>query len=169
MGHGSYARKTLASARVRRFRCPRSGRTVSLLPECLASHWPGRCAELEHAVRRPEPSVPGTAAPPEPREHQASGNVCARVRALLTIAKGLYPDRLCEFEPTVAAFGIALGTATVLLRLRAMAAAELALLPTPVGFSHRKIVRKDRRERRQQPIGRDPPRNSDRFRGGQAD
>ena len=169
VGHGSYARKTPAGARVRRFRCPRSGRTVSLLPDCLASHWPGSCAEIEHAVLRAEPSVLGTAAPPEPREGQASDNVRTRVQALLTIAKGLYPDRLCEFEPTLAAFGVALGTATVLLRLRAMAAAELASLPTPVGFSHRKIVRKERRERCQQPIGRDPPGNSDQFQGGKAD
>ena len=105
---------------------------------------------------------------PEAREGEASGHVCARVRGLLTIAKGLYPDRFCEVEPPLAVFGVAYGTATVLLRLRAMAASELASLPTPVGFSHRKIVRIVRRERRQQPIVRDPSRNCDRFRDGQA-
>ena len=36
---------------MRRFLCRRSGRTVSLLPDCLAAHWPGTLAEVEQVVR----------------------------------------------------------------------------------------------------------------------
>ena len=40
--HGTYGRKQPDGVRVRRFLCRRSGRTVSLLPDCLAAHWSGR-------------------------------------------------------------------------------------------------------------------------------
>ena len=41
--HGSYGRKTPAGTRVRRFLCKASGRTVSMLPDCLAAlRWVGR-------------------------------------------------------------------------------------------------------------------------------
>ena len=53
--HGSYPRKSPPGTRVKRFRCQRSGRTVSLLPDCLASYLPGTLAqvqEVERAARR---------------------------------------------------------------------------------------------------------------------
>ena len=39
--HETYARKMPGGVRVRRFLCPKTRRTVSLLPDCLASHLPG--------------------------------------------------------------------------------------------------------------------------------
>ena len=51
MPHGSYARKFPDGARVRRFRGPHAGRTVSLLPTCLAPHWSAELVEVERAVR----------------------------------------------------------------------------------------------------------------------
>jgi hypothetical protein len=49
--HGTYGRKFPAGVRVRRYLCPQSGQTVSLLPKCLAAHWSGTLAEIEGAVR----------------------------------------------------------------------------------------------------------------------
>ena len=50
--HGSYARKFPDGARVRRFRRPQAGRTVSLLPTSLAAHWSTELVEVERAVRK---------------------------------------------------------------------------------------------------------------------
>ena len=50
MPHGTYARKSPDGVRVRRFRCPQTGRTVSLLPDCLAAHHSGTLAEFERAA-----------------------------------------------------------------------------------------------------------------------
>ena len=168
LGHGTYERQTPAGVRVRRFRCPRSGQTVSLLPDWLASHRPGTLAEVEQIVRAAEP-----AAVSPPRETvrgrpPSEPTVVGRVQQLLTLAKGLYPERFCEVEPSLAAFGLALGTAAVLVRLRAVASEQLAALPTPVGFSHRNKVARRGRPRRQQAKGRDPPPGSAQFRDGQA-
>ena len=167
-GHGTYERQTPAGVRVRRFRCPRSGRTVSLLPDWLASHRPGTLAEVEQIVRAAEPAT----GPPR-RESvrgrpQSEPTAVGRVQQLLTLARGLYPDRFCEVEPSLAAFGVALGTAAVLVRLRAVASEQLAALPTPVGFSHRNKVGRRWRSRRQQATGQDPPPGSAQFRDGQA-
>ena len=49
--HGTYGRKQPDGVRVRRFLCPRSCRTVSLLPDCLAAHLSGTLAEVEEVVR----------------------------------------------------------------------------------------------------------------------
>ena len=49
--HGFYARVQPAGTRVRRFRCPRQGRTVSLLPDCLSVRVTGSLEALEAAVR----------------------------------------------------------------------------------------------------------------------
>ena len=52
--HGSYGRKTPAGTRVRRFLCKASGRTVSMLPDCLAAHLCGKLEEVERVVRAAE-------------------------------------------------------------------------------------------------------------------
>ena len=52
--HGSYGRKTPAGTRVRRFLCKVSGRTVSMLPDCLAAHLCGKLEEVERVVRAAE-------------------------------------------------------------------------------------------------------------------
>ena len=52
--HGFYARLQPQGTLVRRFRCKASGRTVSMLPDCLASHWPGDLDTMEEAARQAE-------------------------------------------------------------------------------------------------------------------
>ena len=59
------------------------------------------------------------------------------VRLCLALLTTLLPDRCGRLEPTVEAFGAALGTAAVLVTLRSVVAAELAALPAPIGFSRR--------------------------------
>ena len=51
VSHGTYGRKQPKGVRVRRLLCRRSGRTVSLLPDCLASYLPGTLAQVQ-AVER---------------------------------------------------------------------------------------------------------------------
>ena len=117
--------------RVKRFRCRRSGATVS-----------GRSKGF----------------PPQ------------RVGAVLTIVRGLDPDRYRGLEPTLEAFRAALGCTMVLVGLRAAAAAHLRGLPTPVGFNHCALpsVSTKTRNRRQQSTGRDPPPGAAWLLAGQA-
>ena len=164
--HGSYARKVPAGVRVRRFRCSQSGQTVSLLPDCLAARLPGTLAEVERVVR--EAVRPGFPRGGWKRLHPSSYLGTAggrrwvrrrveRVRLCLALLTTLLPDRYGRLEPTVETFGTALGTTAVLVTLRSVAAAELALLPAPVGFSRRMAVVKPAPQRVQHATGRSPP------------
>ena len=123
---------------MRRFRCRQSGRTVSLLPDCLAAH----LAEVEATVRAAE-QAPTLAAAVKQARPTGGGPRAAkdwvrrrlrRVRACLEWLRTLEPDRYGPVAPTLEAFGVALGTVAVLVRLRTAAAARLAKLPAPVGF-----------------------------------
>ncbi len=164
--HGSYARKLPEGVRVRRFRCPQSGQTVSLLPDCLAAHLPGTLAEVEQVVRAAgRPGLPrggwkrlhpssylGTAG----RRRWVARRV-ERVGLCLTLLTTLLPESCGRLEPTLEAFGNALGTAAVLVRLRAVAATELAVLPAPLGFSRRMAVIQAACRPAQHAMGRSPP------------
>ena len=48
--HGTYPRRTPAGMRIPRYYCPTAHETFSLLPDCLASHFPGALDALEHVV-----------------------------------------------------------------------------------------------------------------------
>ena len=56
------------------------------------------------------------------------------VHTTLVILKGLLPNHFASVAPTLAAFGQTLGTDTVLVLLREMAADFLPTLPPPLGF-----------------------------------
>ena len=58
------------------------------------------------------------------------------VRQLLTLVKGLYPERFAAAEATLEEFERQLGSRHVLRELRTVAAAHLPDLPTPVGLRH---------------------------------
>ena len=140
--HGTYQRRRPKGARVRRFRCRRSGRTVSLLPDCLAAHLSGTLPEVEATVRAAE-QAPTLAAAVEKARPTGGGARAAkdwvrrrlrRVRACLELLRTLEPDRYGPVAPTLEAFGAALGTVAVLVRLRTVEAARLDKLPAPVGF-----------------------------------
>lgn len=108
--HGSYARKLPEGVRVRRFRCPQSGQTVSLLPDCLAAHLPGTLAEVEQVVRAAgRPGLPrggwkrlhpssylGTAG----RRRWVARRV-ERVGLCLTLLTTLLPESCGRLEPTL--------------------------------------------------------------------
>lgn len=49
-GRGTYERKTTVGMRVRRFPCPESGRTASLLPGCMAARLHSTVEEVERVV-----------------------------------------------------------------------------------------------------------------------
>ena len=164
--HGSYVRKVPVGVRVRRFRCPQSGQTVSLLPDCLAARLCGTLAEIEHVLReaiRPD-SPRGGWKRLHPSRYLGTaggrrwvGRRVERVRLCLTLLTTLLPDRCGRLEPTVEVFGTALGTAAVLVTLRSAAAAELAVLPAPVGFSRRMAAVKPAFQPAQHATGRSPP------------
>jgi len=48
--HGTYARRTPVGMRIARYYCPTARETFSLLPDCLASHFPGALDAIEHVV-----------------------------------------------------------------------------------------------------------------------
>ena len=54
VSHETYPRQTPPGTRERRFRCRASGRTVSLLPDCLAARLRGSLAQVEQVVREAE-------------------------------------------------------------------------------------------------------------------
>ena len=140
--HGTYERRRPEGARVRRFLCRQSGWTVSLLPDCLAAHLSGTLPEVEATVRAAEqaPTLAAAAAKARPEHVEQPGaerwtrRRVRRVQACLELLRTLEPARYGSVEPTLSAFGAALGTVAVLVRLRAVEAARLAKLPAPVGF-----------------------------------
>ena len=48
--HGTYPRQTPAGMRIARYYCPAAHETFSLLPDCLASRFPGHLDDLERVV-----------------------------------------------------------------------------------------------------------------------
>ena len=144
--HGSYARVVPKGLRVRRFVCPDSGRTVSLLPVFLAARLTGTLQEVEATVQAVEEAAEQ---PVRWRELHPlpyySGRArrwvlrrVAGVRRLLQLLGTLYPERCGGLEPTLAGFaareGVAAGEGQLLARLRTVAQQQLAALPAPVGF-----------------------------------
>ena len=139
---------------------------MSLLPDWLASHLPGTLAAVEQVVRAA--ARPGFPRGGWKRLHPPTylgpagarrwvGRRGERVRLCLALLTTLLPDRCGRLEPAVEAFGTALGTAAVLVTLRAVAAAELAVLPTPIGFSRRIGATKPAPVCAQHATGRSPP------------
>ena len=164
--HGTYARKTPAGVRVRRFLCPQTRRTVSLLPDCLAACHPGTLAEFERVARETGQARSREAAANALRTDaiQLAGAVrwvSHRVRLVtlvLQLLRTLYPDRFGQLEPSLEAFGTALESEAVLIRLRAVAEAQLSCLPAPLGFRRcRNPAGIPARPRSQHSTGLDPP------------
>ncbi len=162
--HGTYERVEPPGTQIARWYCRQGQTTISLLPDCLASHLSGSLAEVEAVVdavaaassveaaagtERPLIDLPGAV--------RWTRRRVGMVRRFLTTLIGLMPERFASCQPTLASFRAALGTADVLVTLRAIAAADLAQLAVPVGFDHRRHHGQGRRGRRQQRAGPDPP------------
>jgi len=163
--HGTYPRANPPGCRIARWYCRRGHCTISLLPECLASHLPGTLAELEAVVLTVEHAPNQEAASEQLRpEVELPGALrwlrrrVQGVRQFLWLVKGLFPALFAGCELSLSAFGERLGVeGPVLVVLREMAAPFLADLPTPVGFFPRRRRRRAGRGAHQQSTGPDPP------------
>lgn len=150
MRHGTYPRRTPAGMRIARYYCPTAHETFSLLPDCLASRFPGALDPIEHVVATVEAarSVEAAVDVLRPDITLPAGVRWVRRRltpvrrALLAIVT-LLPD-LFTGDARLAAVRLALATPAALVALRSHAAAHLAALPTPLGF-HPRPVRRDAR------------------------
>ncbi len=144
--HGTYPRRTPTGMRIARYYCPTAHETFSLLPDCLASHFPGALDAIEEVVATVETARSIEAAAdvlrPDITLPSAVRWVRRRLtpirRALLAVVT-LRPD-LFTGDARLAAVRLALGTPSALLALRT-AALTLATLPTPLGF-HRRLARR---------------------------
>ena len=145
MPHGTYGRKFPAGVRVRRYLCPGSGQTVSLLPTCLAAHWSGALSAIEQAVREAGQARSQSAAAERLRPGYIGLAGALRwlrrrvraVRALLTAMRTVCPQQCGQLEPELEAFRARFGDESVLAQLRVLAGPSLRSLPAPVGFQRR--------------------------------
>lgn len=161
--HGTYERVHPANTRVARRSGPTARRTVSALPDCLASHRSGTLDECELIVRLIESAPSLSAACRDLRpEVQLPGIlrfvtcVVRQITNALRAIKGLMPIRF-TCQPRLCEVAALLDTPSVLMTLRDIAQRYLPQLPTPLGFNpHRDAVHNDI-EPSQHGVGRDPP------------
>jgi hypothetical protein len=133
--------------RIARYYCPTARETFSLLPDCLASHFPGELDAIERVVATVETarSVEAAADVLRPAITLPSAvrwirrRVTPIRRALLAIVT-LRPD-LFTGDARLTAVRLALVTPSALAALRIQAAPQRAMLPTPLGFHHRAVRR----------------------------
>jgi hypothetical protein len=146
--HGTYPRRTPAGMRIARYYCPTAHETFSLLPDCLASRFPGELTIVEAVVATVEAArcVEAAADVLRPEITLASAVRWVRrrlmpVRRALLAVVTLRPD-LFTSDARLGAVRLALATPSALMALRTHAAAHLATLPTPLGF-HPRAARRD--------------------------
>ena len=163
--HGTYERKTPWGVRIARWYCPQSHTTFSLLPDCLAARLPGTLDALEavavaagraaslaaaaNQLRRDAIELPG-----------AMRWVRRRVRLVhnaLARVIGLIPDRLAPCVPEIGVVRKRLDSESALTELRGLAAAQLRMLPVPLGFHPHRLGATDRNRSFQHKMGPDPP------------
>lgn len=145
--HGTYPRRTPMGMRIARYYCPTAHETFSLLPDCLASHFPGELAAVESVVAVVEAARSVEAAADVLRPDSTLPSAVRWVRRRLTPVRRallavvtLLPD-LFTSDARLPAVRLALGTPSALVALRTHAAAHLATLPRPLGF-HRRDARR---------------------------
>lgn len=162
--HGSYERCSPPGTRIARWYCRRGHCTFSLLPDCLAARLPGTLAEVEAVIGVVEQARSLESACWDLRLEVELPGVLRwarrRVRAIhatLHALKGLMPERFAGCAPRLDAFAECLGVESVLPALRQIAAPYLLSLPTPVGFSPRRLPAGEPNRVHQHPAGPDPP------------
>ena len=136
--------------RIARYYCPTAHETFSLLPDCLASHFPGALDPIEQVVATVETARSVEAAADILRPDITLPSAVRWIRRRLTPVRRalraivtLVPD-LFTGDARLTAVRLALATPSVLVALRTHAAPHLATLPTPLGF-HPRAVRRDAR------------------------
>lgn len=168
--HGTYERKSPAGVKIARFYCPKAHRTVSLLPEFMASRFPDTLQAIEAMVEARESGTELQAAeqfrPPEAGSREAPDLGAAirlirrRVKAVhsvLRIVVGLFPDLFAGCEPTIQSLRAALKTDSVLVALCGITVAHIHNLPAPLGFGGRSTLLRKPISCFQHDIGPDPP------------
>lgn len=163
--HGTYERVSPPGARIPRWYCPQSHRTISLLADCFACRLPGPLVELEQVVAEVEQAKSLETAADRVRSDDVTLPSAIRwsrrrvkgVHATLTILIGLLPEHFCGCQPTVSAFRQRLNVAYCLPRLREIASLHLASLPPPLGLAPRPRSRGVHKNPNQHPTGPDPP------------
>ena len=163
--HGTYARKRPAGTLIARWYCPQEHRTFSLLPDHLAARFPGTLSQIEQVVATVEQASSVEAAVNLLRSDPVTLPSAVRwvrrrlgpVRDLLTVLVGLLPQLLLGCAPKVDAFRERLSCEQVLMLMRELAQIHLQALGRPLGFAHPLYVRGERKARRQQHMGPDPP------------
>jgi len=161
--HGTYTRVKPANTCVARWYCPKQGRTVSALPDCLASHRSGTLDECEAFVRALEqaPSIE-SACDQLRNDIELPGAIRYVTRLRLAVhgalraIKGLCPTQF-TCQPTVIDFGSLIVSSQVLMSLRQIVAVHLPNLPTPLGFNPPLTSVRTHPTRNQHTMGRDPP------------
>ena len=141
----TYPRVTPVGTRVPRWRCPRAGATISLLPAFLAAKWSGTLERVEEAVATVE-SVGMGAAVELLRPSTAADAIglagawrwtrrrVVAVHAVLLALVTLLPDVLEGVAPTVLAVRAHLGTTQVLRHVRSLLGKRHEAVVVPVGF-----------------------------------
>ena len=151
--------------RIARWYCPESHTTFSRLPDCLAARFPGELDDLEAVVAHAEQAQSLAAAANELRRDAvelpgAMRWVARRVRLVhhvLTIVIGLLPEQLARCIAEMGAVRTRLETDTALRALRALVAAQLPVLPAPLGFRPHRLGTTNRNPASQHNMGPDPP------------
>ena len=163
--HGTYPRKTPRGTRIARWYCPQSHTTFSLLPDCLSARLPGTLDALEAVVAHAE-RAPSLAAAANTLRRDPVGLpgamrwVRRRIRLVhhvLTIVIGLLPEHLARCVAEMGAVRARLDTDTALRALRLLSAAQLPVLPAPLGFYPHRLDTTNRNHRLQHNLGPDPP------------
>lgn len=136
--------------RIARYYCPTAHETFSLLPDCLASHFPGELDAVESVVAVVEAARSVEAAADVLRPDITLPSAVRWVRRRLTPVRRallavvtLLPD-LFTGDAALAAVRLALATPSALVALRMHAAPHLVTLPRPLGF-HPRSSRRDAR------------------------
>jgi hypothetical protein len=162
--HGTYERVRPPGALIARWYCPLERRTVSALPDFLASHYSGTLADLEAMVLAVEQAPSRTVAAGRLRtEIELPGalryldRLCRAVHGALAAIRGLEPERFAAVTPTLMGFAAVLRAGTVLTALRTWVARYLPQLPTPFGFDPPRSALDAIVRRRQHRMGPDPP------------
>ena len=148
--------------RIARYYCPTAHETFSLLPDCLASRFPGELDALERVVAHVDAASSIEAAADVLRPDIVLPSAVRWVRRRLTLVRAtllavvtLLPD-LLGVPAQLCAVRAALGTDQALVTLRARAVPCLPALARPLGFApHLRPVRAPRR-RPQHGMGADP-------------
>ena len=166
---GTYLRTVPIDSYIARFRCPRTGTTIGLLPDCLASRHPGTLDGIEQGAARAEEAenIEQAAEDARPGEDENAPDLPSAMRwvrrrvsimaATLITVITLMPDAFVNCEPTVRAVRAHLGTQSALVSLREIAAEHLHEIARPLGLNPAPNGDRGGRRGKPQDMGPDPP------------